>query len=232
MCKLVYQNQYKFLFRKVSQALRDCPKICTVFTILSPKGFRWVGGLKKNVRKDFSWPKTVHHFEFKLIMIYEQSSIIFNPFTLCLVKYRLRTTLHYYMSPDPPPQRGSFETTTPTSIPSRNSKSGSLCVSARIRRYKQRGLSGQAAELLSRDIRNSTQKLYDSKLRVFDKWCRKSEIDIWDSTPEQFINFLTEKFYVNKYQFSTLSGYISAFCKLKKMLWIHWNLLGGHFSGL
>ncbi len=29
-------------------------------------------------------------------MIYKQSSIIFNPFTLCIVKYSMGTTLHYY----------------------------------------------------------------------------------------------------------------------------------------
>ncbi len=36
---------------------RDCPKICTVFTILSRKGSRWVGGLKKKRLKGFQLTK-------------------------------------------------------------------------------------------------------------------------------------------------------------------------------
>ncbi len=76
--------------------------MCTVFTILSPKGCRWVGGLKKNVRKDFSWPKTVYFKISFWVQINNDLRTIFNHFQpiyimYSIVKYSLGTILHYYM---------------------------------------------------------------------------------------------------------------------------------------
>ncbi len=81
--------------------VRDRPIICTVFTILSAKGFRWVGGLKKNVRKYFSLPKTVYLKILFWVQINYNVWAIFNLFqpiyTLCW-RCRWETSTHKYDS--------------------------------------------------------------------------------------------------------------------------------------
>ena len=44
--EIMFAITYEIMNAITYGTMRDCPKICTVFTILSPKGFRWVGGLR------------------------------------------------------------------------------------------------------------------------------------------------------------------------------------------
>ena len=71
-------------------------------------------------------------------------------------------------------------------------------------------LSAAARNLLDNDVRQSTKKQYESKLRVFQRYCDRVGADPATCHPNTVLNFLAELRRERELTFQTICGYRSA----------------------
>lgn len=83
------------------------------------------------------------------------------------------------------------------------------CVAAIKRRYRKTGLSCRSAELVAKGRRQSTLRIYSSRLRPYFVWCKQRNFSPHSTTVAQIADFLCERF-ERGIQASTARGYLSA----------------------
>ena len=76
------------------------------------------------------------------------------------------------------------------------------------RRFEKRGFSEEAQSLLTASWRKGTQRDYTTKFKKFDSWCRTRQINPYEATLAQTIEFLTDLF-ASGLQYRTIAGYRS-----------------------
>ena len=74
---------------------------------------------------------------------------------------------------------------------------------------RDKQLSSEVAEHVSKARRDSTVKVYDAKWQIFRDWANQRKIDPIQATPQIVADFLTFVFSVKKCQVSTIRGYRS-----------------------
>jgi len=83
------------------------------------------------------------------------------------------------------------------------------CMDAIKQRYMQAGLSSETAQLVAMGRRESTLKIYSSRLRPFIKWCKSHKVRPSRASIPQIAEFLKERFDTGL-RASTVRGYLSA----------------------
>jgi len=77
------------------------------------------------------------------------------------------------------------------------------------RRYQEEGFSEQVADLIAKGRRESTLRIYSSRIRSYIKWCRNQKISPLTAPVTKIAEFLKWKFDAG-IQTSTVRGYLSA----------------------
>lgn len=89
------------------------------------------------------------------------------------------------------------------------------CLDIIKRRFQEEGFSEKSADLAARGRRESTLKVYSSRLRPFFEWCKQRKI-VADRAPiADIADFLRHKF-EGGLQASTMRGYLSAIQSIHK----------------
>ena len=95
-------------------------------------------------------------------------------------------------------------------ISSKSQTSQSTCMESKLSTLQEQGFSKKVAERISKNQRNSTLNLYQSRWTKFLEWTGIEEDDINHITIPQIADFLTYLFEEKKFSTSTIEGYKSA----------------------
>ena len=82
--------------------------------------------------------------------------------------------------------------------------------------YKAKGFSEKSATAMANARKQSTQSVYNARLRIFDSWCQERYIDPCSSTIPQIAEFLMYLHSSKNCKSSTLAGYRSAISLIHK----------------
>ena len=110
----------------------------------------------------------------------------------------------------PAPQERSAD---PATQPSETSVTPS-CAPTRLeavqRSLEERGFSRAAAEQISRGRRQSSRAVYDSKWRIFSRWCSEQSVDPFQISIQKLADFFVFLFHEKGLNPRTIKGYRSA----------------------
>ncbi len=110
----------------------------------------------------------------------------------------------------PAPQERSAD---PATQPSETSVTPS-CAPTRLeavqRSLEEKGFSQAAAEQISRGRRQSSRAVYDSKWRIFSRWCSDQSVDPFEITIQKLADFFLFLFHEKGLNPRTIKGYRSA----------------------
>jgi len=84
------------------------------------------------------------------------------------------------------------------------------CVQIIKQHWVERGVSEQVAQRAAQARRGSTNKSYNSRLRVFFEWCRKANLEPLHTTVNQVAEFLEHIFRDRQLQARSIQGYRAA----------------------
>ena len=95
-------------------------------------------------------------------------------------------------------------------VPSRRPRAEPSRVATLKRHYRKSGFSGRAARVLSRVLRESSSRLYQSRWKIFCGWCRGRSVAPVNASVPVVVDFLIHLRQDKGLSFSAVKGYCSA----------------------
>ena len=89
------------------------------------------------------------------------------------------------------------------------------CLDVIKQRYQKEGFSEGVADLVARGRRQSTRKIYSSRLRAYFSWCSCKQVDPEYAPVAQVAEFLTSRFHLGLKPL-TVKGYLSAILSIHR----------------